>query len=137
VLTYDWTKNGEQVNSERGAPECSSQRSPLEAPHVGQRTADSCLGVSSFLFIEPECENTRTRVYPILNTFVIRRNTKRLSNRARLLVKNHTEERTMHLQSTVIVNEAQLSEFVHENIHMPPKSPDLCPESQRPIVLPF
>jgi hypothetical protein len=36
---------------ERGAPECSSQRVPVEAPHVGQGTEDVCSYVSSLFFI--------------------------------------------------------------------------------------
>ncbi len=43
--------------SERGAPECSTQRSPAATPHVGQGTEDNCLGVSSFFFIATECDN--------------------------------------------------------------------------------
>src|ERR1700740_1413114 len=33
--------------SERGPPECRTQRSPTPAPHVGQATEANCLGVSS------------------------------------------------------------------------------------------
>jgi hypothetical protein len=33
-----------------------------------------------------------------------------------LLVQDNTKKRAMHLQSTVVVNEAKLSEFVHEEI---------------------
>jgi hypothetical protein len=40
--------------SERGAPECSTQLSSGGTPHVGQRTEDTCLGVSSFFFIRRE-----------------------------------------------------------------------------------
>jgi hypothetical protein len=36
--------------SERGAPECTTQRSRMRAPQVGQRTEDICLGVRSLLF---------------------------------------------------------------------------------------
>jgi hypothetical protein len=35
----------------RNAPECSSQGSPIAAPHVGHGTAMSCFGVSSLDFI--------------------------------------------------------------------------------------
>ena len=34
-----------------------------------------------------------------------------------LVVQNNTEKRAMHLQFTVVVNEAQFSESVHEEIH--------------------
>src|ERR1700687_3978682 len=37
--------------SKRGAPECSTQRSPAATPHVGQGTEHNCSGVSSFFFI--------------------------------------------------------------------------------------
>jgi hypothetical protein len=40
--------------SERGAAECSTQRSPAAAPHLGQGTEDACSGVSSFFFIRTE-----------------------------------------------------------------------------------
>src|ERR1700683_4243524 len=40
--------------SERGAPECSTQRFPAATPHVGHETEDICLGVSSFFFIHSE-----------------------------------------------------------------------------------
>src|SRR5271156_3481721 len=43
--------------SERRAPECSTQRSPADTPHVGQATDACCLGVSSFFFTRSECEN--------------------------------------------------------------------------------
>jgi hypothetical protein len=54
--------------SERGAPECSKQPSPTATPHVGQGTEDICSGVSSFLFIQEECDNIELRNCPILNT---------------------------------------------------------------------
>jgi len=53
--------------SERGAPECSTQRFPAATPHVGHGTEDICLGVSSFFFIRTECDNTHPRNRPILN----------------------------------------------------------------------
>jgi len=34
-----------------------------------------------------------------------------------LLVQDNAKERAIHLQPTVVVDEAQLSEFVHEEIH--------------------
>jgi NRPS condensation-like uncharacterized protein len=34
-----------------------------------------------------------------------------------LIVQDNTKQRTIHLQSTVVLNEAELSEFVHEEIH--------------------
>jgi len=34
-----------------------------------------------------------------------------------LLVQNHTEQRTVHLQPTVVVDQAKVSEFIHEEIH--------------------
>jgi CRP/FNR family cyclic AMP-dependent transcriptional regulator len=55
--------------SERGAPECSTQRSPAATPHVGQGTEDNCSGVSSFLFILTECPNTLPRNRSVLNIF--------------------------------------------------------------------
>lgn len=45
--------------AERGAPESSTQRFPTEAPQVGQRTADDCLGVSSFFFMGTGCDKNR------------------------------------------------------------------------------
>jgi hypothetical protein len=53
--------------AERGAPECSSQRSPTAAPHVGHVTPDICLGVSSFLFTHPKCIRTRLHVSSIMH----------------------------------------------------------------------
>src|ERR1700674_5321720 len=38
-------------DSERGAPESSTQLSPGATPHVGHRTDATCLGVSSLFFI--------------------------------------------------------------------------------------
>lgn len=38
--------------SARNAPECSTQRSPVAAPHRGQGTDDSCSGVMSIILIE-------------------------------------------------------------------------------------
>jgi hypothetical protein len=50
-------------DSERKPPECSTQRSPADTPHVGQATDACCLGVSSFFFIWSECQNvSRTTV---------------------------------------------------------------------------
>src|SRR5271168_3205604 len=43
--------------SERGPPECSTQRSPTPTPQVGQGTDDNCSGVSSFFFTRTECKN--------------------------------------------------------------------------------
>src|SRR5208282_4247241 len=57
--------------SERRAPEYSTQRFPAAAPQVGQGTETNCLGVSSFLFIRAECDNTLPRNRSILNTFSI------------------------------------------------------------------
>ena len=37
--------------------------------------------------------------------------------RSELLVENNTEKRIMHSQSVVVVNESELPEFVHEEIH--------------------
>jgi hypothetical protein len=48
--------------SERGAPECSTQLSSGGTPHVGQRTEDTCLGVSSFFFIR---RDSRSLQYPV------------------------------------------------------------------------
>src|ERR1700674_5958431 len=59
--------------SERRAPECSTQRSPAATPHVGQGTEDNCSGVSSFLFIRTEYDNTQPRNRSILNTVGISR----------------------------------------------------------------
>src|SRR5580693_10608357 len=43
--------------SERGPPECSTQRSPTPTPQVGQGTGHNCSGVSSFFFTRTECGN--------------------------------------------------------------------------------
>src|SRR6267143_962308 len=45
--------------SERGAPECSTQRFPAGTPHVGQGTEDNCVGVRSFMRICVACYRTR------------------------------------------------------------------------------
>ena len=34
-----------------------------------------------------------------------------------LFVQDHTKKRTMHLQSTVVFNKAELAEFVHKIVH--------------------
>jgi hypothetical protein len=39
-----------------------------------------------------------------------------VKGRTELLVQDNTKKRTMYLQSSVVVNEAQLSESVHEEI---------------------
>jgi len=56
--------------SERRAPECNTHRSPTAEPHVGQGTEDSCLGLSSFLFIYTNCITHQPRIRPILHTRV-------------------------------------------------------------------
>src|SRR5277367_1883106 len=43
--------------SERGPPECSTQRSPTPTPQVGHGTDDNCSGVSSFFFTQTESKN--------------------------------------------------------------------------------
>jgi hypothetical protein len=43
--------------SARRPPECSTQRSPIPTPQVGQGTDDNCSGVSSFFFTRTECKN--------------------------------------------------------------------------------
>src|SRR5229473_4242486 len=55
-------------DSERGAPEFSTQRSRTAAPHVGQGTEDICLGVSSLFFTLTECGNTQSRIFSLLHT---------------------------------------------------------------------
>src|SRR5258708_2613462 len=55
-------------DSERGAPEFSTQRSRTAAPHVGQGTEDICLGVSSLFFTLVECAHTQSRICTILHT---------------------------------------------------------------------
>ena len=47
-------------DSERGAPECSTQHSPAAAPHVGQGTEDTCLDVSSLFFNLAEYDYTQS-----------------------------------------------------------------------------
>jgi len=37
-----------------------------------------------------------------------------------LVVQDHLQERTIHLQPAVILDETQLSEPVHEDVHSPP-----------------
>ena len=34
-----------------------------------------------------------------------------------LVVQDNAEKRAMHLQAAVVLDEAQLSEFVHEEVH--------------------
>src|SRR5712664_705669 len=55
-------------DSERGAPEFSTQRSRTAAPHVGQGTEDICLGVSSLFFTLTECGNTQSQICSLLHT---------------------------------------------------------------------
>jgi hypothetical protein len=66
--------------SERGAPECRTQRSPAATPHVGQGTEDNCSGVSSFLFILTECPNTLPRNRSVLNIGVHPKSWEQLGN---------------------------------------------------------
>ncbi len=54
--------------SERGAPECSTQRFPVGTPHVGQVTEDICLRVSSRFFMVTECDYTQPRICSNLHT---------------------------------------------------------------------
>ncbi len=54
--------------SDRGAPECSTQRSPAPTPHVGHGTEDNCSGVSSLFFTGVDCGNTQPQNRSILNT---------------------------------------------------------------------
>ncbi len=42
-----------RCGSVRGAPVCSSQTSPMAAPHVVQGTSNICFGVSSLVFTNP------------------------------------------------------------------------------------
>src|SRR5258708_29718899 len=55
-------------DSERGAPEFSTQRFPAATPHVGHATEDNCLGVSSLFFTLVACGNTQSQICSILNT---------------------------------------------------------------------
>jgi hypothetical protein len=56
--------------SERGAPECSTQRSPTATPHVGQGTETSCAGVSSFFFTSGRYSKAGQKSCPIWNTAI-------------------------------------------------------------------
>src|SRR5258708_22082633 len=57
-------------DSERGAPEFSTQRFPAPTPHVGHATEDNCLGVSSLFFTLVACGNTQSRICSLLHTVV-------------------------------------------------------------------
>ena len=50
--------------SERGPPECNTQRFPAGAPHVGQATDDNCFGVRSFVFMQTDCDYTGRKAVP-------------------------------------------------------------------------
>jgi hypothetical protein len=50
--------------SERRAPECSTQRTPGAAPHVGQETEDNCFAVRSLFFILRWCDKTGRKTVP-------------------------------------------------------------------------
>src|ERR1700674_1432667 len=54
-------------DSERGAPECSTQHFPAAEPHVGQATDNTCWGVSSLFFILTECDYTQSRINSVLD----------------------------------------------------------------------
>jgi hypothetical protein len=51
--------------SERRAPECSTQRTPGVAPHVGQETEDTCFGVRSFFFMLRGCDRICRKTVPL------------------------------------------------------------------------
>jgi hypothetical protein len=55
--------------SERGAPECSKQRSPGATPHVGHRTASNCFAVRSLFLICLQCDKTSRKTIPYRTLF--------------------------------------------------------------------
>ena len=55
--------------SERRPPECSTQRSTADTPHLGQATDACCLGVRSFFFIRSDCDNTSRKAVPFSTFF--------------------------------------------------------------------
>ena len=55
--------------SERGAPECSKQRSPGATPQVGQRTASNCFAVRSLFLICIQCDKTSRKTIPYRTLF--------------------------------------------------------------------
>ena len=57
-------------------------------------------------------EGCASRTIPIGEDISVARSTN-----SQLIVQDDTEKRTMHLQSAVVVNEPELSELVHEEIH--------------------
>jgi hypothetical protein len=50
---------------ERCVPVCSTQGLPTTTPHVGHGTEAICLGVSSFFFIQTECNKSQSQHGPI------------------------------------------------------------------------
>src|SRR4029077_13789003 len=55
--------------SERGAPECSKQRSPRATPHVGQGTENNCFSVRSPFLIWIRCAKTSRKTIPYRTLF--------------------------------------------------------------------
>jgi hypothetical protein len=107
--------------SERGPPECSTQRSPTPTPQVGHGTDNNCSGVSSFFFTRTECKNARRKTvqfgtllelavpHLLGRDFSVRR-------QGELVVQDHTQKRCVDLKAAVVLYEPKLSEFVHEEI---------------------
>jgi hypothetical protein len=56
VNSFLWLQSPEgfrsTCGSERGAPQCTTQRRPAATPHVGHGTDDNCFVVSSFFPVE-------------------------------------------------------------------------------------
>jgi hypothetical protein len=57
--------------SERRAPECSTQRSPGAAPHVGQETEDNCFAVRSFFFMLRWCDRISRKTVPFRTFYAL------------------------------------------------------------------
>ncbi len=49
---------------ERGAPECSKQRSPVATPHVGHGTENNCFAVRSLFLIWVRYDKTSRKTVP-------------------------------------------------------------------------
>jgi hypothetical protein len=110
-----------RCGSERGPPECSTQRSPTPTPQVGQGTDDNCSGVSSFFFTRTECENAcrKTVQFGTLVELTVLHLLGRdfsVSRQGQLVVQDNTQEGIvdMDLAVVVVADESQFPEFVHE-----------------------
>jgi hypothetical protein len=116
--------------SERGPPECSTQRSPTPTPQVGHGTDDNCSGVSSFFFTRTECKNAcrETVQFGTLFELAVLHLLGRdflVSRQGQLVVQDDAEQGIVDVDLAVrVVDKAHLAEFAHEKIDSRPGSAD-------------